>query len=595
MIKRFWIIFCFFILIPLNANAFQPLPRDQAFALTVKPVNGHTLLAQWDIAPGYHLYRERLGFNVISPTSVHLGDVTLPAGIAKQNNILGQYQVYKDNIAISLPIIGQATKQLVLAVSYQGCADSGFCYPPTTKQLALNLEDGNVATATDAQPAADKPTSSQDKITQLLAHQNLFFILLGFLGFGLLLAFTPCVLPMIPILSGIIVGQGEEITALKAFFLSLTYVMAMAVTYALAGVVAGLAGNYVQALLQSPWVIASFSGIFVLLAFSLFGFYELQLPQRWHHRVTHLSNRHSGGNYFGVAAMGCLSTLILSPCVTAPLIGALSYIGKTGNAWLGGSALFIMGVGMGVPLLIIGTVGSRFMPKSGPWMDAVKSFFGVLMLGVAILLLGRVISPVMTMILWAGLLVISSVYMGVFTTTPNTGFGKLWKGLSIILMIYGFLLLIGAGMGNTDPLQPLTLKQAIPVTNTNPSEPFRVVKSIDDLQQALTKATADNKPVMLDFSADWCISCKELDRTTFKAHQTQALMGRFVLLRADVTANDEAAQALEKKFGVIAPPTILFFDTKGQEISSDRIVGEINTEDFTQHLQQVLGRNSAES
>lgn len=584
------IIAALFFFIPIVSVAFQPLTIDQAFNLSLKPVDDHTVLAQWKIAPGYHLYRDQLKFQVASPSKADLGTIVFPDGIAKEDDIRGKYQIYEGSVAVSLPIQNRTADKLVLAVSYQGCADSGFCYPPTTRQMTVNfsgLPSQNSAEAAGAGSLQDS-AAPQDKVSQLLSNKSWGWILIGFFGFGLLLAFTPCVLPMIPILSGIIVGQSEEITALKAFWLALTYVLAMAITYALAGILAGLAGNYVQAFLQSPWVIAGFSAIFVFLALSLFGFYELRIPNSWHHHMTNLSNQQTGGNYVGVAVMGCLSTLILSPCVTAPLIGALSYIGKTGNAVLGGSALFTMGLGMGIPLIIIGTVGGKFLPKAGVWMHALKACFGVIMLGVAILLLSRILKPELTMLLWAGLLIISAVYMGVFTTTPLSSFGKLWKGCSLILLVYGFLLLIGAGMGNANPLQPLAIQPAVVVANAAQADAFKIIKNHDDLQTELQKASEQHKPVLLDFSAEWCISCKQMDRSTFSAANVQELLGKFVLLRADVTNNDDVDHALEKKLNVIAPPTILFFDSTGKEIESARIVGETGPKEFESRLQGVL-------
>lgn len=580
--------------ISLSASAFSPIPVDKAFELTVKPLDNHTFMAQWKIAPGYHLYRDRIHFEAVKPSSAKIGTINYPTGIQKEDDILGKYQIYENAVAVTVPMANAPAEPMTLEVNYQGCADSGFCYPPVTKQMIVNL--GNTGSATSGANVsavtedanATNALSQQDKISDLLAHQNLFIILLGFLGFGILLAFTPCVLPMVPILSGIIVGAGKEITGMKAFWLSLTYVLAMAVTYACAGVVAGLAGSYVQSFLQSPYVLAIFSGVFVLLSLSLFGFYELRMPSVLQNRMTELSNKQSGGNYVGVAAMGCLSTLIVSPCVSAPLIGALSYIGRTGNAVLGGTALFTMGLGMGIPLLIIGTVGGKFLPKAGGWMDAVKSFFGVLMLGVAILLLSRVIPGSVTMLLWAALLIFSAVFMGVFNTVPATGYAKMWKGCSVILLVYGVLLLIGAGMGNADPFTPIAMKQTSQLADNQPQvDPFKKIKSMADLRAAL--AQAKGKPVILDFYADWCLSCKEMDRNTFTDPKVQASLKQFVLLRADVTANDNTDKNLEKKLSVIAPPSIIFFDQKGNELSDYRIVGAVGAKEFSQHLQEVLG------
>lgn len=582
-----------FLLIPVASFAFNPISVDKAFELSLKPADNHSFIAQWKIAPGYHLYRDRIHFDVINPSSAQIGTINFPTGISKQDDILGKYQIYQNNLMITVPMANAPTQPMTLSVSYQGCADSGFCYPPVTKQVTLNLGNtgdstNGVSNTSETNSSISSSASEQDRITQLLVNQNWFLILLAFLGFGVLLAFTPCILPMIPILSGIIVGEGKNINGMKAFWLSLTYVLAMAVTYACAGVAAGLAGSYVQAFLESPLVLAIFSGVFVLLAFSLFGFYEIKMPDFLQNRMTTLSNKQAGGSYIGVAAMGCLSTLIVSPCVTAPLIGALSYIGKTGNAVLGGSALFSMGIGMGIPLLIIGTIGGKFLPKAGMWMDAVKTFFGVLMLGVAILLLSRVIPGAITMLLWAALLIMSAVYMGAFTTAPATGTGKLWKGFSVMVLVYGFLLLIGAGMGNADPLEPLALKQQTTAVASNPTTPFKKIKSLTDLRTALVQAKAQGKLVVLDFYADWCLSCKEMDRNTFRDPQVQSSLNQFVLLRADVTANDDSDKSLEKKLNVIAPPSILFFQN-GKELSSHRIVGAVGAKEFSQHLQKVLG------
>lgn len=572
----------FLLLSSVTSYALQPLPADEAFALSAQK-DQQGLSLHWKIAPGYYLYREQFSF-------VPSAQVNLPAGIPKEDEILGKYQVYENEVTLSVPITKPASGSVDLIVHYQGCAASGFCYPPITKKLHLQAD--GIVTLTDANSmlaptvpdtTVAAPESSQDQATQLLASQHWFLILLGFFGFGLLLAFTPCVLPLLPILSGIIVGQGSNLTTRKAFLLSLTYVLAMAVAYAGAGVLAGLAGSYVQAFLQSPWVLSIFSLIFVLLALSLFGFYELQLPAVWQEKLTNYSNRQSGGTYVGVAIMGALSTLIVSPCVTAPLIGALSYIGKTGDAVLGGMALFAMGLGFGVPLLIVGTMGGKLLPKAGGWMDIIKAIFGVMMLAIAVWLLSRVIPAQITMFLWSALVIISAVYMGAFSTTPINALGKLWKGISLIIFVYGLLLLIGAAIGNTNPLQPLNF-QSIANTTSTQAALFKSVNSLQDLERELVDAKAQHKPVMLDFYADWCIACKEMERNTFSNPQVQAALSGYVLLRADVTKNDQADQALEKQFNVVAPPSMIFFDANGQELVSKRIVGEMDAQTFLQHL-----------
>lgn len=493
------------LLTSFTSYAFQPLPADQAFAFKAHK-ESQSFKLHWNIAPGYYLYRDRVRVEPTNP-------LKLPAGIKKQDDILGTYQVYKNELTLLIPT------QTDLIVHYQGCAASGFCYPPIAKKLHAQA-DGSI-TMTDAN---DSSIAIDQVVEQPSPESTGFMMLLSFFGLGLLLAFTPCVLPLLPILSSIIVGQSTALTTKRAFLLSLSYVLAMAVAYAGAGVVAGLAGSYVQAFLQNAWVLGAFSLVFVLLAFSLFGFYELQLPASWQEKLTNYSNRQSGGTYIGVAIMGALSILIVSPCVTVPLMGALTYIGKTGNALLGGTALFVMGLGFGVPLLIVGTLGGKFLPKAGRWMNIVKAIFGVMMLLMAIWLLIRIPA-------------VENFVVTKLTTTTQT-------------------------------------------------LPFKKIKNVEELNQELALAKAQYKPVMLDFYADWCVACKQMERTTFSNPKVQAALKDTIWLQADVTANDQAARQLAKQFGVIAPPTILFFDTAGQELKR-RIVGEMDTDAFLRYLENI--------
>ncbi len=563
----------------------KPLPVDQAFKFSVKVVNDRTIALHWKIHPGYHLYQDRFKFSTQNE-SVKLGAADYPPAIPEQNDILGKYSVYKDDVTIDLPLLTNA-QPFTLLVSYQGCSADGFCYPPTTKsvfldpQLTASAQAKTVMTYTKM-----PPQSQQDRISQILSHDNLMLVVLAFLGFGLLLSLTPCVLPMIPILSGIIVGQGHPISTRKAFLLSLLYVLSMSFTYAIAGVIAGFAGSTVQAALQNYWVIGSFSVIFILLALSLFGLYEIQLPTALQTRLNNLSNHQSGGSYLGTIIMGVLATLIVSPCVTPPLIGALSYIGQTGNAALGGLALFCLGFGMGIPLLIIGTSGSKFLPKSGPWMNAVKAVFGVLMLAVAIWLLSRIIPATITMFLWAFLLIVSAIFMHSFDPHPTNAGLRLWKAVGIILFVYGLALIIGAAMGNHNPLRPLAnlWKSSSNVTPVS----FTPIKRYQDLTAAIIHAKRTNLPIMLDFYADWCVSCKEMEIHTFSDPSVIAAMQSFMLLQANVTHNDHDDRVMQKELAVIAPPTIIFFDQNGKELKQFRIVGEINAANFLQHLQAVL-------
>lgn len=589
----------FLLLVSVSWAAPQPIPVDQAFRFSMSVENPETLVANWRIAPNHFLYKDRFSYKVVIPDGTVIGPVKLPQGIEKHDEILGDHQVYQGNFTLPIPI--KAPKgtdgKMTLKICYQGCSADGYCYPPQTKEITVNLNAGagtifTGKTVNGRQTAA--PLSEQDKLTQLLANHNILLILISFFGFGLLLSFTPCVLPMIPILSGLIIGHGKELSLGKAFRLSFTYVLAMAITYAVAGIAAGFAGHTLQAALQTPWIIVSFSLIFVLLALSLFGFYELRLPSKFEEKISSFSNKQKSGHYLGVAIMGVLSTLIVSPCVSAPLIGALAYIGQTGDAILGGSALFAMGLGMGVPLLIIGTSGGKLLPKAGPWMQVVEASFGVMLLAIAIWMLERILPGQITMLFWATLLIISAVYMGILNPERKAGWANFWKGLGLLFAVYGIILVIGAAMGNKNPLEPLAGGHAIaaPSTNNNITQKaplFKVIKNNDDFDHALNLATAKDKITMLDFYADWCISCKEMDRNTFSNPEVDALLRTIITLRADVTQNDLQDQALEERLKVIAPPTILFFDDQGSELVNYRIVGEQNAEQFLQHLQQVLG------
>jgi thiol:disulfide interchange protein DsbD len=430
--------------------------------------------------------------------------------------------------------------------------------------------------------------SEQDKATLLLKNNNWFFIIPGFFIFGLLLAFTPCVLPMVPILVSIIAGQGKSLTTRKAFGLSLTYVLAMSFTYASAGVLAGYAGSYVQAFFQNEWVITIFSLIFILLALSLFGFYELQIPHSWQHKITEYSNKQIGGTYLGVAIMGFLATLIVSPCVTAPLVGVLSYIGNTGNMLVGGVALFVMGLGMGLPLIIVGIGGGKLLPKSGSWLNVIKVIVGILLLGVAIWMLSRIVSDQTTIVLISILVIGSSIYSGRLSLKYHGIANKLLQVTSIILFLYGLALFIGVLMGNISLLQPLKMKQVTATQNqTDIKISFYYVKNVNDLQAQLMNAKNMHKPVFLDFYADWCVSCKMMDRYVLTDQKVKELLQSFVLLRADMTANTADDIALAKHFKMIGPPVVIFFDANGKQIQP-AIVGEVATKELIKRSEQVL-------
>lgn len=613
------------------------LDVGDAFRFQAEVKSPDALQLTWDIAPGTYLYRHLLSVALEDAPEVSLGRFERPAGDIKTDSVLpdgsiGDVEVYHDRVDLTLPLVRGGTKptDVTLVAKYQGCADIGICYPPQTQRIALHLPETTAAAlasppraepapavpaeatqpsppqaapeprktpATTALPqaqtqaeAARQPVSEQDRIAAVLAGESLWVSIAVFFGFGLLLAFTPCVFPMIPILSGIIAGQGSGITTRKAFVLSLVYVLAMALTYTVVGVLAGLFGANLQAVFQNPWILSAFALVFVLLALSMFGFYDLQLPSGLQSKLAEISNRQQGGTLIGVAIMGLLSALIVGPCVAPPLFGALIYISQTGDAVLGGVALFALSLGMGAPLIVIGTSAGKLLPRAGAWMDAVKAVFGVALLGVAIILLERIIPPAVAMLLWGLLLICSAVYMGALShlSAEVSGWRKLWKGAGVALLIYGALMLIGAAAGGRDTLQPL--RGLMPAAGGAAAQhtSFQRIKTVDDLDAALAQAGAAGKPVMLDFYADWCVSCKEMERYTFSDPDVMNAMDRFVLLQADVTANDAADQALmQGRFGIPGPPAILFFDPSGKELRDYRLVGFKPADAFIEHLRGV--------
>jgi len=577
------------------------LPVDEAFEYSADIENGNALRAKWTIADGYYLYRDRISFSLQDADGIQIGQVNMPDGKEKVDESFGKMVVYFHNLNLLLPLNRTKTEptNITLVAKYQGCAEAGLCYPPQTKSMPLSLPAAQAITASQsitppASPSAGKtiPLSEQDQIAQTLANGNAIVTIISFFGFGLLLAFTPCVFPMIPILSSIIAGQGEKITTRKAFVMSMVYVLAMAATYTIAGVIAGLGGANLQAAFQNPWILGSFAVVFVALAFSMFGFYDIQMPNFIQSKLTEVSNRQQGGTLVGVAIMGLLSALIVGPCVAAPLAGALIYIGQTGDPYLGGTALFALSLGMGAPLVVIGTSAGKLLPRAGGWMDAVKAVFGVLMLAVAIWMLERIIPAEVSMILWAILLIVSAIYMGAIDPIPpgSNSWRKLWKGLGVGALIYGALLMIGVASGGKDALQPLgTLFSASnTASGTQQKElEFKKVKGIEGLEAELQKAQAQGKVAMLDFYADWCVSCKEMERYTFSNANVRQSLQDVVLLQADVTDNDAFDKALLKKYGLVGPPSILFFDKHGNESRMFRLVGFLDADKFIAHINRV--------
>ncbi len=576
------------------------LDVDDAFQLTTED-NPNSFTARWIIAEGHYLYRDKMQI-IVNDEVIQTGALQLPAGDEKDDPIFQKILfVYHNNTEITLPfnVIKDGGKNATFKVKYQGCSEiSGICYPPQTREFTVKLSpialaNAALPTTNTAATTADEHISEQDQLVSALKDGSVWVTLLLFFVGGLLLAFTPCVLPMVPILSGIIVGQGEDITTRKAFSLSLVYVLAMAATYTIVGILVGLSGENIQAWFQNPWIIGSFVAVFVALSFSMFGFYDLQMPASIQSKLTSLSNSQRGGTMIGVAIMGFLSALIVGPCVTAPLVGALIYIADTGDAVLGGMALFSLSMGMGAPLLVVGTSAGKMLPKAGAWMDAVKAVFGVLLLALGIWLLERVAPAAATMALWAALLIVSAIYMGAMEALPADGSGwrKLWKGLGVLMLTYGVVLIIGLTSGGRDvfhPLKGLSLggggSSAMQVEHL----PFKQIKGVEGLNVALAEAKAQGKAVMLDFYADWCISCKEMEVFTFSDPAVRAALSNVVLLQADVTPNDAKDTALYKHFGIIGPPSIMFFDKEGNERRNYRVVGFVPADKFSAHIKRAL-------
>ena len=579
----------------------ETLEPDQAFSPSAR-MTDDGIRVQWEIADGHYLYRDKVGFDLAPADQVALGDFKLPAGMEKQDEFFGLIRIFKHELAATLPVDNRTDGAVdaTLTVAYQGCSEAGICYPPQEKQFDLSIPATGTAVAAapaengTGEAAPGEPVSEQDRIATTLAEGSFWLVVATFLGFGLLLAFTPCVFPMIPILSGIIAGQGAGITTRKAFLLSLVYVLAMAVTYTVAGVLAGLFGSNIQAAFQNPWIIVAFAGVFVALSMSMFGFYELQLPHSIQSRLTEISNKQEGGNLLGVAVMGLLSALIVGPCVAPPLAGALIYIGQTGDAVLGGAALFAMSLGMGLPLIAIGTSAGKFLPRAGGWMDTVKAVFGVLMLGVAIWMLSRILPENVILAMWGVLAIVSAVYMGALERISEeaSGWFRLWKGLGIALLVYGALMLIGVAAGGKNPLHPLEgvkLGSGGGAVQEEAHLDFQRVKNVDELEARLAQAREAGQPVMLDFYADWCVACKELEKYTFSDPTVQAAVDDALLLQADVTANSAEDKALLKRFELFGPPAVLFFDAQGNERKNYRIVGFKEAEPFARHAEQAFG------
>jgi len=572
------------------AGAQDLLDPAVAFKFSASALDMKTLEVRYQIAKGYYMYRDKFKF-AVEPATAHLGEAQFPKGDVHNDEFFGKVETYRKEVRIRLPLAHDAAgTTLKLSVTSQGCADVGVCYVPQVQTAEIAIDAAMSAPGFTVAPAASgAPDAIGDEVRfeRLLASGSLWLIAAAFFGAGVLLTFTPCVLPMIPILSGIIVGEGRNVTRTRAFTLSSAYVLGMSVTYTAIGIGAALSGNLLSAALQNPWVLSAFAAVFVLLSLSMFGFYELQLPAGFHARITETSNRLKGGHLGAVVLMGIFSAAIVSPCVAAPLAGALLYISQTRDVMLGGIALFAMSIGMGVPLILVGVFEGAFLPKSGHWMRSVKHFFGVLLLGVAIWIVSPVLPAMAQMLAWAALLIGSAMALrAIDPLPPEAGTAaRLWKGAGFLALLAGAALAIGALSGSRDVLRPLAGLVAGGERGTHEVR-FARVRNLAELE---TRLAAAGQPVMLDFYADWCVSCKEMEAFTFSDARVKAKFEGMLLLQADVTANSPEDKALLRRFSLFGPPGIIFFDRHGKEIPGLRVIGYQSADAFLVTLGRVAG------
>lgn len=583
------------------------LKVDEAFKLSTEVVDDE-IIARFEIADEYYMYRSRFFFNAEGAT---LGEAYIPDGKKKVDEYLGNVEVYYNHLEISVPVTAHQ-EQFEFIIEFQGCAEAGLCYPPEEKRVALlankvvaqsavaaaansnaAVKDSTATTADSAKSATSSATEEfvpeQEKVVNFLADKSIAEIVLYFVLLGIGLAFTPCVLPMVPILSSIIVGQGDKVSTKKAFGLSLTYTQAMAIPYTIIGIIVGAAGEGLANTFQQPIFIGITASIFVLLSLAMFGFYELQLPQGLQNRLNNISNSQEGGSYFGAGIMGAISALVVSPCVTVPLAGVLIYIAQTGDTVIGGVALYSLALGMGIPLLIVGVGGGKVLPKAGAWMNAVKGAFGVGMLGMALYISKHLIPGPLYLFAWAVLLIVSSIYMGALSQTTSSA-QKLWKGVGIVFLVYGIILVLGASLGNGRLLSPLANigqvvgQQAGSQQTADIHDGFKLVKSIEDVEAEIESANAQGKSVMFDFFAESCTACYEFAYKTFPDPAVQAALSNSVLIQADVTKNDEIDKALMNHYGVVGLPSILFFDKNGNEDKRLRAIGFETADIFVKRI-----------
>lgn len=556
----------------------KPLEPNQAFQLSASARDAQTLLLHFSIAPGYYLYQDDIHVAPLQANTITLGRLLRPITNQTIHTINGTETVYDGQVTIAVPVLSHTGSHASIRVHYQGCSSYGYCYPPQNRNISVNMKAG-YGTRVAATQSTSKPTSA---ITTLLSNSSLAWIALAFLGFGLLISLTPCILPMIPILSSIIMGQQHKSQhRWHGFFLSLAYVLGMSITYAIAGIIFGLIGENIQSALQQPWLLVSFAVLFVLLALAMFGFYELELPRQWQHRLHQSSNKKTHGRFFGVMLMGAIASLVMSPCVTPPLVGALSFISSTGSPVTGAVALFALGFGMGLPLLIIGSTSTTLLPKSGPWMQTIKNTIGVMLMAVAISLVTRITPAWLSASLWTVFALALSIAFGSFGQAEGL-WAMIKKIIGIALFIYAILMSNNILHQRYDITRPFYLG----TTTAQHAVKFIPVHSLTEIQQQLALAQKHQQRVMLDFYANWCVSCKEMERFTFGNPQVQDILKPFRLLQVDLSQSTPETKKIEAHYGIIAPPTLLFFNN-GKEIPGSRLIGNTPAPAFIHHINSI--------
>jgi thiol:disulfide interchange protein DsbD len=579
----------------LSGNSLdEVLPADQVFIPDAFAVDGNMIEFGIRLLPGYYLYKSKISLVSLNDNA-KAGRLELPKGKMKTDEWLGEQEVYFDEV-FGKVAIARATPEamdLEIELSYQGCKVDGICYLPVSRILTVSLPEATATTDLSSVSDSDRPVSEQARLAQIITESSIWVAAGLFFLAGLGLAFTPCVLPMVPILSGIIAGEGDNVSPMRGFTLALSYVMGMAIIYTLAGVAAAALGLQLQATFNQPWILILFAGLFIVLALGMFGAYDLQMPSSIQSKLSGVSGNQKNGTLIGAFVMGALSSLIVTACVAPALIAALTVIAQTGDMLRGGSALFAMSLGMGAPLLAVGAAQGKLLPKAGGWMVAVKNAFGFMMLGLAIWMLSRILPGTVTMLFWAILIFMAGVFMGGLTTltTESPASQKLGKGFGFLAIIYGIILLLGSLTGGSNPLQPLAsinLGGGATLVEAEHKLPFQRIKSVEDLDREIANASADGKSVLLDFYADWCVSCMEMEAYTFTDAGVQAALSNTVWLQANVTANDDTDQVLLERFGVFGPPTIIFFGADGGQRVGYEVVGYMKAAEFTDHVKLAL-------